>query len=157
MSDHRVHLCARRYCFQSRQQALLAVLFTLAGCRGNYRCQLWIRASVSSFLPGWAGQPVLGLTVKGNKQERRVWRGAINCLLCQGTAEEGGEAKRSSLILHIHLLVINESLIPPAAIQQNKGGKKEKRAEKRQETQWKLLIQLSRYHERLLGKKKSCH
>lgn len=126
MSDHRVHLCARRYCFQSRRQALLAVLFTLAGCRGNYRGQLWIRPSVSSFLPGCAGRPVVGLTVKGNKRERRVWRGAINCLLCQGTAEEGGEAKRSSLILHIHLLIINESLIPPAAKQLNKGGKKRK-------------------------------
>lgn len=35
-----------------------------------------------------------------------------------------GEARRSSLILHIHLLVINESLTPPAAKQENKEGEK---------------------------------
>lgn len=41
----------------------------------------------------------------------------IKCLLCQGTVEEGGKAKRSSFILHIRPEVINESLTPRAAKQ----------------------------------------
>lgn len=97
MSDHPVHLYARCYCSQSHPQTLLTVPDTASQGRGNYHGQLWIRPSVSSFAPGCAGQPVLGLTVKGNKWERRepvsvcvcVWRSAINCLLCQGTVEGG--------------------------------------------------------------------
>lgn len=42
---------------------------------------------------------------------------AIKCLLCQGTVEEGGKAKRLSFILHIPPEVINESLTPRAAKQ----------------------------------------
>lgn len=41
----------------------------------------------------------------------------IKCLLCQGTVEEGGKAKRSSFILHIRPEVINESLTPRATKQ----------------------------------------
>lgn len=98
MSGHPVHLYARRYCSQSHPQTLLTVADTASQGRGNYHGQLWIRPSVSSFAPGCAGQPVLGLTVKGNKWERRepvcVWRSAINCLLCQGRAKEGRSGQK---------------------------------------------------------------
>lgn len=63
-----------------------------------------------------------------------------------------GEARRSSRILHIHLLVINESLIPLAAKQLNKGGREEGREGGKEkwrdggemwrepETEWKPLM-----------------
>lgn len=63
------------------------LLCTLAGAEPIIMSNYELCCQSAAFLPGCAGQPMLGL--KYSRGERmKEWWSAINCLLCQGASEE---------------------------------------------------------------------
>lgn len=113
LPDHLVYFFVHCYCFSHTYKCivLLALASAKAIIMGNYgsRCQSAAFCQVP--------QVSSSRSFQQRKMNEREQGSAIKCLLCQGTVEEGGKAKRSSFILHIRPEVINESLTPWAAKQ----------------------------------------
>lgn len=87
--------------------------------------------SVSSFLPGPAGQPILGLEYSGGEQKKECGEVRLTAHYVKARWRCQGEARRSSFILHIRPEIINEALTPQAAGEQTtKQNKTQEKKEK---------------------------
>lgn len=71
--------------------------------------------SVSSFLPGSTGQPILGLKYSRGERMKESVEARLPAYYVKALWRRGGEAKRSSFILRIRPEVINEPPTPQAA------------------------------------------
>lgn len=68
--------------------------------------------SVSSFLPGATGQPMLGLKYRKGKEMKKSAEVRLSAYYVKALWRSWVEAKRSPFILHIRSEIINEPLTP---------------------------------------------